>query len=269
MVHFFCFSRLIVGGAPVTSWVYRACIIQGSQQIFAAGLWYWGHKLAVQSATGLDPNKITTPTTVAVVTWSLSVLLLAIGVSLYTGLPDYYCQLPGRIPAFYQSLTRRKLVLVCFLSLRNPDLQWFFVTVVLQNFWLSAPYGRNWSYLWSSDVPVWQIVLLVVTFFVGVWSALLLVLGLLSKKHSWSLPVFAIGLGAPRWCQMLWGVTFIGYSLPWADIGSGVDRVKTGLLLGKSLWLWLGVLDAIQGVGFGMLLLQVFHELLMLLTRRL
>jgi hypothetical protein len=46
-------------------------------------------------------------------------------------------------------------------------------------------------------------------------------------------------------------------SLPWADIGDGIDRVRTGLLLGKSLWLWLGVLDAIQGVGFGMMLLQV------------
>jgi alpha-1,3-glucan synthase len=56
---------------------------------------------------------------------------------------------------------------------------------------------------------------------------------------------------------MLWGTTFIGYSLPWGDIGTGIDRIRTGLLIGKSLWLWLGVLDAIQGVGFGMMLLQV------------
>src|ERR1700685_4041724 len=98
-VHVVCFSKLIVGGAPVTSWVYRACIVQGTQQIFAAGLWYWGHRLSIESAAGdLDPNNITTPT-VTVVTWCLSVLLLAIGVSLYTGLPEYYRQLPGRIPA--------------------------------------------------------------------------------------------------------------------------------------------------------------------------
>jgi alpha-1,3-glucan synthase len=58
---------------------------------------------------------------------------------------------------------------------------------------------------------------------------------------------------------MLWGTTSIGLSLPWADIGEGIDRLKTGLLVGKSLWLWLGVLDAIQGVGFGMMLLQVCH----------
>jgi len=56
---------------------------------------------------------------------------------------------------------------------------------------------------------------------------------------------------------MLWGITMIGQSVPWADIGIGPDRIRTGLLVGKSLWLWLGVLDAIQGVGFGMMLLQV------------
>lgn len=35
-----------------------------------------------------------------------------------------------------------------------------------------------------------------------------------------------------------------------------------GALLSRSLWLWLGVLDAIQGIGFGMILLQTltrFH----------
>ena len=98
-------------------------------------------------------------------------------------------------------------------------------------------------------MPTWQTVLLVAAFFIGVWGLFLLVIGILSRKHSWILPVFAIGLGAPRWCQMLWGTTFIGHSLPWADIGEGITRVKTGLLVGKALWLWLGVLDAIQGVG--------------------
>jgi alpha-1,3-glucan synthase len=135
------------------------------------------------------------------------------------------------------------------------------VAVVLQNFWLSAPYGRNWSYLWSGSLPTWQVVSLIVAFFIGVWVAFLLIIGFLSKKHSWILPVFAIGLGAPRWCQMLWGTTSIGISLPWADIGDGMDRIKTGLLLGKSLWLWLGVLDAVQGVGFGMILLQMIPSI--------
>ena len=103
-----------------------------------------------------------------------------------------------------------------------------------------------------------QVVVLIAAFFLGVWTFLLLVLRLLSKKHSWILPVFAIGLGAPRWCQMLWGTTFVGFGVPWAEYGTGLNRVRTGLLLGKSLWLWLGVLDAVQGVGFGMMLLQGF-----------
>jgi alpha-1,3-glucan synthase len=102
-----------VGGAPVTAWVFRACIIQGSQQIFAAGLWYWGHSLAALSAAGmLEPVDLVTSTTVTAITWSLAGVLICIGISLFAGLPDYYRQLPGRIPAFYKSLTRRNIVLV-------------------------------------------------------------------------------------------------------------------------------------------------------------
>lgn len=35
----------------------------------------------------------------------------------------------------------------------------------------------------------------------------------------------------------------------------------SGALVGWSLWLWLGVLDAIQGVGFGMILMQTLTRL--------
>jgi alpha-1,3-glucan synthase len=55
---------------------------------------------------------------------------------------------------------------------------------------------------------------------------------------------------------MLWGTSGMGLWVPW--VGSPL----AGALLGRSLWLWLGVLDAIQGVGFGMILLQTltrFH----------
>ena len=98
-------------------------------------------------------------------------------------------------------------------------------------------------------IPQWQILILVATFFIGVWAAMLLVLTHFSKTHTWLLPVFAVGLGAPRWCQMLWGTSSLALYIPWA--GSG------GPYLGISLWLWLGVLDAVQGVGLGMILLQV------------
>lgn len=54
---------------------------------------------------------------------------------------------------------------------------------------------------------------------------------------------------------MLWGISNIGLYVPWA--GSAVSSA----LVGRMLWLWLGVLDAIQGVGFGMILLQTLTRL--------
>jgi alpha-1,3-glucan synthase len=129
--------------------------------------------------------------------------------------------------------------------------------VVVQNYWLSAPYGRTWLYLWSSQhVPAWQIAILVAVFFLGVWAAFLYLFSVLSKRHSWILPIFAIGLGAPRWCQMLWATSNIGQYVPWAG-GNAASAFA-----GRALWLWLGVLDALQGVGFGMILLNTltrFH----------
>lgn len=71
--------------------------------------------------------------------------------------------------------------------------------------------------------------------------------------HSWLLPVFAIGLGCPRWCQMWWGTSGMGLYLPWGG--------SAGPYIGVCTWLWLGVLDAIQGVGLGMVLLQTLSRL--------
>lgn len=48
---------------------------------------------------------------------------------------------------------------------------------------------------------------------------------------------------------MLWGTSSVALYLPWAG--------TSGPYLSVSLWLWLGVLDAVQGVGLGMILLQV------------
>jgi alpha-1,3-glucan synthase len=122
--------------------------------------------------------------------------------------------------------------------------------VILQNYWLSAPYGRNWRYLFSSThAPAWSIFLIVVFFFVIVWFVMLYGFSILSRHHSWIIPIFAIGLGAPRWCQMLWGTSNIGLYVPWGGTTGGA-------ILGRGLWAWLGTLDAIQGVGFGMILLQ-------------
>lgn len=47
----------------------------------------------------------------------------------------------------------------------------------------------------------------------------------------------------------------MGSWIPWAATPLG------GALVGRALWLWLGVLDAIQLVGFGMILLQTLTRL--------
>ncbi|KAJ9317012.1 CAZyme family GH13 [Paecilomyces variotii] len=233
-------------GAPVKDWVFRACVIQGTQQAYIVGLWYWGSSLTKQSQAGvIDSQPISNSWKMTAITFPIAAFLWAIGLLLAFGLPNYYRQTPGKVPSFYKSLFRRKIVL------------WFFVTVIIQNFFLSAPYGRNWNFLWSSNhAKAWQIVLLVILFFGFVWAGMLYILSVLSKDHSWILPVFAIGLGAPRWAQIWWGTSGIGLYLPWA--GSYVS----GALVSRSLWLWLGCLDSMQGVGFGMILLQTltrFH----------
>ena len=243
---FFALNFGSEGGTPTRTWIFRACMIQGSQQLYVAGLWFWGAYITDMVSAGVQASAMTTSTpTITAITTPIAVLLWAIGFVLLVGLPDYYRSSPGGVPSFYPSVFRRKIVL------------WFFVAVVIQNFWMSAPYGRNWRYLWSSNVcPQWAIAIEVIVFFVIIWAVALGILGYLSKEHSWLVPIFAMGLGAPRWCQILWGVSGMGNYLPWA----GTQVV--GVLVGRGLWLWLGMLDALQGIGFGMILLQTltrFH----------
>ncbi|KAL1598886.1 Cell wall alpha-1,3-glucan synthase ags1 [Paraconiothyrium brasiliense] len=242
---FFALNFGSEGGTATHTWVFRACVVQGTQQIYVTVLWYWGAHLSALSATGRNPTDFATSPYITAVTTPVAFLLAFIGAALFIGLPDFYRSSPGSVPSFYSALRRRNIIL------------WFFVVVIIQNYFLSAPYGRNWRYLWSSKlVPAWGIVVLVFVFFILVWIAVFTVFQRLSIEHSWILPIFAIGLGAPRWAQMLWGTSGMGSFIPWA----GTPAV--GALLGRALWLWLGVLDALQGVGFGMILLQTmtrFH----------
>jgi len=227
------------GGAQVKAWVFRACVIQGTQQIYVVALWYWGSYLNRRTMAGItQADPIASTWKITAITLPIAVLLWVIGAAMWFGLPNYYRQAPGKMPSFYKSLLRRKIVL------------WFFVTVIIQNFFLSAPYGRNWAFLWSSNhAATWQIVLLVALFFIAIWAVFLWIFGYLSKSHSWILPLFAIGLGAPRWAQIWWGTSNIGLYLPWAG------GYTASALWSRALWLWLGTLDAIQGVGLGMILL--------------
>lgn len=234
------------GGAPIKDWVLRACFVQGTQQIYISALWYWGASLVTLSAEGVTVSaNVASNGAITGITLPLAFLMWGMGVVLFLGLPKFYHSSPGKVPSFYRSIYRRKIII------------WFFIYVIIQNYWLSAPYGRNWRYLWTTQhAPAWAIAALVIVFFIGIWAVFLFFLSRLSKSHSWILPVFAIGLGAPRWCQMLWGTSQIGNWLPWAG------GYTSSALLGRCLWLWLGVLDALQGVGFGMILLQTmtrFH----------
>jgi alpha-1,3-glucan synthase len=139
---------------------------------------------------------------------------------------------------------------------------WFLIAVVLQNYWLSPQYGRSWTFLWeSAQVPQWAIAVLVAVFYLGVWTVVLGAFAALSTEHSWALPLFAIGLGAPRWAQTLWATSGMGLYLPWAMKAAEGSSSVVGALLSRGLWLWLGVLDTVQGVGFGMLLLQTLTRL--------
>jgi alpha-1,3-glucan synthase len=131
-------------GAPVKEWVFRACVIQGTQQAYVIALWYWGSTLTKASSQGL----LTAETNIAN-TWKMTaicvpitVLLWGVGLLMFFGLPNYYRQSPGKVPSFYRSVFRRKIVL------------WNFAVVIIQNFFLSAPYGRNWNCKSTSSVNV-------------------------------------------------------------------------------------------------------------------
>ncbi|ORY31635.1 putative alpha-glucan synthase [Naematelia encephala] len=224
-------------GSATEVWITRACIVQGLQQIWVSALWYWGYTL-----TGQDPKAYVTPRAIIYVVWPMAAISLGFAYLMFAGLPDYYRQIPPYVPNFFKTLFRRKLVI------------WFLIAEVLRNYWLSGPYGRNWQFLWAaSDVPKWVVVVEIAVFFIGVWGLLMGILIRYSKIHSWLLPVFAVGLGCPRWCQMWWGTSGMGLYLPWAGVASPY--------VGTCLWLWLGVLDAIQGVGLGMILLQTLSRL--------
>ena len=75
------------------------------------------------------------------------------------------------------------------------------------------------------------------------WGVFLSVLAYRTRRHLWIMSVFAIGLGAPRWCQMLWATPGVGLYIPWAG------GLSASAIVGRVLWLWLGLLDGIQSAS--------------------
>jgi alpha-1,3-glucan synthase len=150
----------------------------------AGASFYWGHELNTVSSANVAPWWI------VCVVWPLAAISLLFFFLMIYALPDYYRQTPPKVPGFLKTMFRRKLVL------------WFLASELLRDYWLSGPYGRNWGFLWQTPIPQWQIFLLIFVFFVGVWFLIIGILTYFSKTHTWLLAVFAVGLGAPRWCQV-------------------------------------------------------------------
>ena len=110
---FFALNFGSEGGAPVKSWIFRACVVQGTQQIYVTVLWFWGSYLTNLSADGTQADGLLTYTSkITAITTPIAVLLWVIGIVLYLGLPNFYRSSPGAMPSFYQSVYRRKIILV-------------------------------------------------------------------------------------------------------------------------------------------------------------
>jgi alpha-1,3-glucan synthase len=235
---FFAFNFGDEGGAPHPNGNWRACWIQALQHAYTLALWFWGSFISATSASGRSDYRLPALPVLFPVTLVVALLLWGVGLALYIGLPSYYRQMPDQVPSLLRSVMKRKITM------------WFFLAVLLQNYFLSAPYGRNWFFLFSSQhVSTGAVLGLAFGFLIGGWGLCLSWFAYISKRHPWWLPVFAIGLGAPRWAQMLWGTSSFGLFLPWA----GSDHASA--LVSRCLWLWLGLLDAIQNTGVGLILL--------------
>lgn len=234
----FAFNFGTDGGSTIASWIMRLAIIQGFQQIYTLALWAWGSAISAAQADGATAPSLATSPAMLAVCLPAALILWAIGGVLFVGLPEFYRETPGPVPELWKTLLKRKTI------------AWYLLAVIIQNYFLTSVYGRNWFFLFSSQaVPVWGIVLLALAFFTIGWAAILFALAKFTKSHPWLFPMFAVGLGAPRWAQMWWGTSRIGLWLPWAGgaVGSAI--------VSRMVWLWLGLLDGVQGAGIGMILM--------------
>ncbi|KAJ3211621.1 Cell wall alpha-1,3-glucan synthase ags1 [Entophlyctis luteolus] len=213
-------------GSFTIVWTARSIVIDGLRQFVSLGLWYFGSQI-----TG-------TTSTIQAISFVASVVLALIGITVAIGLPDFYRTDPPSIPFFMRQLFRRKLVVI------------YVVAIFLQNFFLSGPLGRVMTFLWSqgailSAVETWIIAAIFVFI---IWPLVLGSVGYLTRTHSWVIPIFGAGMISPRWALTMW--TTSGISLGYSTIFSHA------VLANIVMWLWLSLCDAVQQVGFGMMLLQ-------------
>lgn len=110
------------GSVPVATWSFRAYAIQGTQQIYVVLLWFWGARLNDLTVDGVQTSSLVAyGTALTGITTPIALLLWAIGLVLFFGLPDYYRQSPGSVPSFYRSIQRRKVIVVSSLPSPPPS----------------------------------------------------------------------------------------------------------------------------------------------------
>lgn len=75
-------------GGKVESWAFRACVIQGTQQVWVVALWYWGQFYSQQSQMGQTPSSgIVGSWRMAAIALPIGAALWAVGLILFFGLP--------------------------------------------------------------------------------------------------------------------------------------------------------------------------------------
>ncbi|KAJ7507513.1 hypothetical protein B0H11DRAFT_127616 [Mycena galericulata] len=97
-------------GAATEVWTLRACIVQGSQQLWIAALWHWGSTLDNIRSSHVPSWYI------CLAVWPLSIICLIFGILMFYGLPDYYRQALPKVHDLLTSLFRRKLVVRVLIS---------------------------------------------------------------------------------------------------------------------------------------------------------
>jgi alpha-1,3-glucan synthase len=73
-------TDMVSQGSSTETWGRRACVVQGSQQIWVAVLWYWGNSLNGSSIAR-------PPRWIVLIVWPLSLMGLAFSYLLRIGLP--------------------------------------------------------------------------------------------------------------------------------------------------------------------------------------
>ncbi|KAI8902926.1 hypothetical protein BC833DRAFT_571187 [Globomyces pollinis-pini] len=224
---FFALNFGAEDGSEIKVWIYRSILGESLRQCYVLFLSNWSRMYVSTPIATLTTTIICVP---------FSALLGMYFILLYAGLPKFYSFTPPSIPNFIRTLFRRNMVL------------WYWLSEFVKGYWLNGVYGRNLEYFWSRQIPVWSSVVIIIA--LGALGATLMtMIAIASKRHTWLLPVFSVGLLSPRWAQISFSLSATGLSLYWGRVYSEY--------IAASVWMWLGVLDSIQAVGISIMLLQV------------